>query len=81
MARANKAYEKMEQALDMMHRSGADPLNYMLSYVMGFMDAGDKTEYIHEFEKKKMTITLSDYRPKLTLVKGEADGENDVPAA
>ena len=82
MARRSKAEDKFAEALDMMHRTGIDPLNYMLSYVMGFMEAKQRDEYVHNFEQRRMTITLSDYddKPKLTLIKGDKHGEDNVPA-
>ena len=70
MARLSKAEQKYTEAIQMLRNSGADPLDYALSYVMGNMDTKRLTEYVHEFEEKRVTVTLSDYdRPKLELVR------------
>ena len=77
-----KAEEKFYEAVEMMCRTGMDPLHFMLSFVSGYMDGKQCDEYAHNFEHRKMTITLSghDDKPKLTLIKGGDDGESNVPA-
>lgn len=83
MTRRSKAEDKFAEAVDMMYRTGIDPLNYMLSFVSGFMDAKQCDAYTHNFEERKMIITLFDHddKPKLTLIRGGNDGEDEFPPA
>lgn len=70
--RKSQAEKKFGEAIDALCSCGEDPINYALSYVWGRMAAAQRDEYIHEFESKRVTVTLSDYddeRPRLTLVK------------
>ncbi len=70
--RKSQAEKKFSEALDALWTCGEDPINYALSYVWGRMDRSQRNEYVHEFEAKRVTVTLSDYddeRPRLTLVK------------
>lgn len=82
MTRKSQAEDKFAEAIEMMYRTGIDPLNYLLSYVSGYMDAKQCDEYIHNFENRRMTITLSEHgdKPKLTLIQGGSDGEENIPA-
>ena len=77
-----KAEEKFYEAVEMMCRTGMDPLHYMLSFVSGYMDGKQRDEHVHRFDNRTMTITLAEdgLKPKLTLIEGGNDGESNVPA-